>query len=332
LVIGIGLINFTVQDAKIPIHRKPPAMPVLVKKIHTLTGHRDSVYTLQPSDLDSIFFSAAGDGMVVRWDLNNPDEGELIAKLNNSVYALHLHKPSGLLVAGQNYEGIHLLDWRNKKAVGSLKLNGSPIFDLQTAGDRLFAGTGDGTLFVIDLNRLGILERIKLSDKNVRTISVSEKTNELAVGYSDHHIRIFQLDTLTVKHNITAHSNSVFILKYMPGRSFLISGSRDARLKAWDIKAGYALAGEVPAHLYAINHLDFSPDLKHFVTCSLDKSIKIWDATEMRLLKVIDKGRHAGHGTSVNRVLWTTYNNYLLSASDDRTISVWDITLEEDAR
>jgi len=307
-------------------------MPVSVKKLHTLTGHRDSVYTLQPSYLDSVFFSAGGDGMVVRWNLHHPDEGELIAKLNNSVYALHFHKPSGLLIAGQNYEGIHLLDCTQKKAVGSLKLTRSPIFDLQSDESRLFAGTGDGTLYVIDLNRLVVLERIKLSDKNVRTVSISERTNELAVGYSDHHIRILQLDTLTLKHEIPAHSNSVFTLRYMPGRSFLISGSRDARLKAWDMKAGYALAREVPAHLYAINHLDFSPDLKHFVTCSLDKSIKVWDATEMRLLKVIDKGRHAGHGTSVNRVLWTTHNNCLLSASDDRTISVWDITLQEDAR
>jgi WD40 repeat protein len=57
----------------------------------------------------------------------------------------------------------------------------------------------------------------------------------------------------------------------------------------------------------------------------MDKSIKVWDTNELRLLKVIDKARHAGHGTSVNKLLWTSYNNQLLSASDDRTISVWHI-------
>jgi hypothetical protein len=44
-------------------------------------------------------------------------------------------------------------------------------------------------------------------------------------------------------------------------------------------------------------------------------------------LKVIDKARHAGHGTSVNKLLWTP--NRLLSASDDRSISAWDIELQD---
>jgi WD40 repeat protein len=57
----------------------------------------------------------------------------------------------------------------------------------------------------------------------------------------------------------------------------------------------------------------------------MDKSIKIWDATTFRLLKVIDRARHAGHGTSINKLLWTNFNNQLVSASDDKRISVWDI-------
>jgi WD40 repeat protein len=46
---------------------------------------------------------------------------------------------------------------------------------------------------------------------------------------------------------------------------------------------------------------------------------------ELRLLKVIDRARHAGHGTSVNKVLWTSHEDQLVSASDDRTISIWNI-------
>jgi WD40 repeat protein len=60
----------------------------------------------------------------------------------------------------------------------------------------------------------------------------------------------------------------------------------------------------------------------------MDKSIKIWDLQEMKLLKVIDRARHAGHRTSVNKLLWTDFNNQLLSGSDDRSISVWDIQFE----
>ena len=57
----------------------------------------------------------------------------------------------------------------------------------------------------------------------------------------------------------------------------------------------------------------------------MDKSIKIWDAREYKLLKVIDKARHAGHGTSINKLWWSEYENLLVSASDDKKISVWNL-------
>ena len=78
--------------------------------------------------------------------------------------------------------------------------------------------------------------------------------------------------------------------------------------------------------MYTINSVSYSPDGKHFVTCSMDKTIKVWDAESYKLLKIIDKSRHAGHGTSVNKVLWSTFNNEIISCSDDRTISIWNLS------
>ena len=58
-----------------------------VKKLHTFLGHNDSIYTLHGLD-DHRFVSAGGDGMVVLWDLRSPDEGEVIVKIEGSVYAV----------------------------------------------------------------------------------------------------------------------------------------------------------------------------------------------------------------------------------------------------
>ncbi len=275
-----------------------------------------------------MFFSAAGDGMIVLWDQRYPEDGTLIAKLPNSVYALHFHPQSQMLIAGHNYEGIHLLDWRNKKEIGSLKLTPAAIFDIQSYRQYLFVATGEGILFKVDYNNLTVKNQVRLSEKSTRAIAVNEVRGEIAAGYSDHYIRVFDLDTLVLKHEWMAHMNSVFALKYSPDGNLLYSGSRDARLNVWDATSGYTHLEEVVAHLYAINHLDFSPDGKHFVTCSMDRSVKIWQAGKVMLLKVIDRARHAGHGTSVNRVLWSSFQNQVLSASDDRTISVWNIKFE----
>ncbi len=296
-----------------------------VNKRYSYAGHRDCVYTLQPGGLPHLFFSGAGDGMVVQWDLQNPGDGDLVAKLPNSIYSLLHLADKKILVAGQNFSGIHLIDYQNKKEVASLQLTGTYIFDIQSFEDDLVIGTGDGTVVVVDLEKWIVKKRISVSEKSARAISVNPAAGEMAVGYSDHDVRIFDLNDYSLKREFKAHENSVFTVRYSPDGKCLFSGARDARLKIWDINSGYALKEEVAAHLYAINHLTFSPDGNYFATASMDKSIKVWQMDTLQLLKVIDKGRHAGHGTSVNKLLWTSFENTLVSASDDRTISAWDL-------
>jgi WD40 repeat protein len=303
-------------------------MRITVQKQHTFTGHNDCVYTLEPSHLHHLFFSGGGDGMVVLWDLLKPNEGELIAKLPNSVYALHYHQQSELLIAGQNYEGIHVLNWREKKEVASLQLTKSAIFDINSVDNLLLVATGEGELITVNLKNLQIVERLRISEKNIRCIAVNAAMGEVAVGGSDSKIRVFDIRDMRLKYEWEAHTNSVFTLRYLPGDNYLVSGSRDARLKVWDAGGGYAKVNEVVAHLFAINHLAVSPDGKHFVTASMDKSIKVWDTETQQLLKVIDRSRHAGHATSVNKLWWSGHENQVISASDDRTISIWSIIFE----
>ena len=297
---------------------------IQIKRLHSLTGHRNAVYTLHRGDRESSFFSAGGDGMVARWDLAESEDGDLIAKLPNSVYALLYLPGLDTLIAGHNYEGIHLLDWQNKKERASLKLTSAAIFDLQAWDDKLLVATGDGQITMVDMKTLSILRATKASEKSARTIAINQEKGEVAVGYSDNFIRVFD-ERLSVKYEWLAHNNSVFSLRYTPGGEWLITGSRDARLKVWGVNSSYEKIEEIVAHMYAINHIEFSRDGKHFVTCSMDKSIKVWDTKALKLLKVIDRARHAGHGTSVNKLLWTDYHDQLLSASDDRSISVWQI-------
>ncbi len=274
-------------------------MSIVVTRLHTYQGHRDSVYTLTPGPLPHVFFSAGGDGLVVRWNLQQPDEGELVAQLPHSIYALTYWPEKQYLIAGHNTEGIHVIATTDRKEVASLKLGSASIFD--------------------------ILQRLEMSTRSARAIALHPSGDTVAVGYSDHAIRVFDCRSFNQLAGWTGHTNSVFTLAYTRDGRFLLSAGRDAHLKAWDVEDGYRQHGDVVAHLFAINNLDFSPDGKHFVTCSLDKSIKVWRTADLTLLKVIDKARYAGHGTSVNRVLWTTYKDQVLSASDDRTISSWDV-------
>jgi WD40 repeat protein len=296
-----------------------------VNKVGTFTGHRDCVYALEKSEQPHQFFSAAGDGLVVRWDLQNPDQGELLAQVGASVYALHYREAEQQLWIGQNFDGLHVIDLKTKKELKSVKLTTAAIFDIQVWQSDVYVATGDGTVIVLDRDTVTVRKQIKATDKSARCLAVHPQLGDLAVGYSDNFIRIFDLKTGQLKQTIEGHHNSVFSVAYSPDGRFLLSGGRDAHLQVWDAAQAYPLHTSVVAHMYAINHIAYQPEGQYFVTASMDKSIKIWEAATFRLLKVIDRARHAGHGTSVNKLLWLEYHDRLISASDDRTVSIWAV-------
>ena len=260
---------------------------------------------------------------MVRWNLRDADQGTVIAKVPASVYAMCYDSKENCLIIGQNYWGLRVIDLNKGREAGVVALSKAALFDITKSGNHLLVATGDGEIVVIADNTLEVIHRFRATKQSARSIAVSERMQELAIGFSDHTVRIYDSANYQLKQTLADHTNSVFVVRYTPDQRYLISGGRDAHLRIWDVKKNYQLTESIVAHMYAINHLDFSPDGQYFATGSMDKSVKIWDAHAFKLLKVIDKARHAGHGTSINRVLWMDDNETLLSASDDRTISVW---------
>ena len=296
-----------------------------VAKIDTFSGHRDCVYTLEGATQPHQFFSAGGDGLVIRWDLSMPDVGELFAQVPASIYALCFEPLRNQLWVAQNFEGIHLIDVETKQEIKSIKITSSSIFDIKIFENNAFIGLSDGTIVVMDVEAFVVKKHIKASDKSVRNITINPILGEFAVAYSDFSVKIFDLNDFSLKLVVSHHTNSVFTVCYSPDYQYLITAGRDAHLKIFEVNYQYKLYQDIAAHLFAINDIKFSPDGNLFATCSMDKSIKIWDAKQFKLLKVIDKARHAGHGTSINKLFWSQYNDLLISASDDKRISVWSI-------
>ena len=108
----------------------------------------------------------------------------------------------------------------------------------------------------------------------------------------------------------------------------LLSGSRDAHLKMWDLEKNCEMIFDEPAHWFTINDIVFHPSGQLFATASRDKSIKIWDAQSLQLLKVLEGARDGGHFNSVNRLFWSAHEGQLVSGSDDRSLIIWRVNQE----
>jgi len=113
-------------------------------------------------------------------------------------------------------------------------------------------------------------------------------------------------------------------VRYSPDGKFLLTGGRDAHLNIWKV-GNYKLVKSIPAHNWAIYDIVFSPDGSLFATASRDKTIKIWDAKTYQILKRITKENFEAHTHSVNKLIWSSFHNYLVSAGDDRMVMIREV-------
>lgn len=300
-----------------------------VQKLATLTGHQSAIYSLIQGLEPHLVLSCGADGQLAEWDLKDPGLGRLLARIPSTVYAMHLDKPSGLVCIGQNGHGLQWIALADREAAYSLALGTDDIFFIEKVGDLYLAGLSGGELVGVSLeDKPQVVFRTRLSNQRLRVALWLPEMNLLAVGGSDGMLRLIFLDKGKIIDEVAAHTNSIFTLAYVPQNRWLLSAGRDARINAFSLDDGLRLEKSVPAHLYAINHLTMRADGQMLASCSMDKTIKIWDPQNLQLIKVIDRARHGGHSSSVNRLLWAQYQDLLVTCSDDRTLSVWHLSAE----
>ena len=159
---------------------------------------------------------------------------------------------------------------------------------------------------------------------------------------------------------LRGHFHSIDTLKLMKN-GFLLSASRDKTIRTWNICTGVCLH-VLDAHNDSIYSIELTQDNKHLITSSLDENLKVWDlATKVCIntfresfciftILLVDNERLAcglenghikirnfrdnsgknivkllnGHAQIV-RALQLLNTDYLISASDDGTIKLWDL-------
>ena len=72
-------------------------------------------------------------------------------------------------------------------------------------------------------------------------------------------------------------------------------------------------------HMKTISKIVISKNKNEFITCSLDKSIKVWDIFSGKLVN-----KYEEHSEAVNNIIFSKNEDKLVSCSDDWTIIIWE--------
>ncbi len=296
-----------------------------ITKVGQFSGHQNSIYTISKSLKEGHFYSGASDGFVVEWNIEKPGDGVLLVNVLKPVYSLLLLEEQKILLIGTATGNIHVVDLETRKEIKNIVAHKNGVFDLKSIDHKIISVGEDGFIKTWTYPDLQLLHGIEASTKSARVIAYSDLRKEIAVGFSDFKIRIYDANTYLLKKVLDDHTNSVFALSYSMDSSLLVSGGRDAKLHIRDCANNFELINDIPAHTLHINCITYNSEVSIFATASMDKTIKIWDAKSNTLLKVIDKIKHEGHTSSVNKIIWINHNR-ILSCSDDRQIMLWECT------
>lgn len=154
--------------------------------------------------------------------------------------------------------------------------------------------------------------------KEVNSIALSPQAYVLVSGSWDHTIKVWNLNTGTVIHNLRGHFGHVSSVAISPDGYILVSGSWDRTIKVWNLGSG-KLLHTLKGHCNYVNSVAISPDAQTLVSSSWDKTIKVWQLNTGQLIETLA-------GSDCIRTLAISPNGKLLAGgSDDRLVKLWEL-------
>jgi WD40 repeat protein len=295
------------------------------RNLFTTAGHKGGVYA-QALSAGNTFFTGAADGIVAEWDTATGALLKPWLKADSPVYALLYEAAGNRIWVGLSDGGLHVLDLSAGELLKSARGHSGPIFDLYWDPERgeVYSAAGDGSLGIWSAKELNLESVVRLSGERLRRIA--GWGNTIAIAGSDRQIRLWDCAAKKITAAWAAHETSVFGVAFSQGGKRLYSAGRDARLVVWDLEAQAPMpVTDLVAHRFAINQLAFSPDFAYLATASKDKTVKIWDSETLRLVKVLDHARSAGHVAGINNLTWLPSGNRILTVSDDSLAKMFEL-------
>ncbi|OKH17110.1 TIR domain-containing protein [[Limnothrix rosea] IAM M-220] len=142
---------------------------------------------------------------------------------------------------------------------------------------------------------------------------------------------------LQESNRLSKHEAAVFAVDYNRDGDRLVSGSADKRIMLWSAQGELLqILGEVgpinKGHNGNVYAVQFSPNDQLIASASADRSIKLWELDQNGEYQfrrtiygcVLETDFCNGHGGEVNTIAFSPNGEYLASASEDRSIKLWE--------
>ncbi|MDA1054559.1 MAG: hypothetical protein O3C40_29360 [Planctomycetota bacterium] len=187
----------------------------------------------------------------------------------------------------------------------------------------LAIGRTNGKIKLWDIDSRQMRLEILAHSDWVNDLTYSPDGRLIASASQDATVRMWDSHTGELLTTLRGHALSANGVCFTPTGNAVVSsggGQLDGNLLLRDVSTGDLLGG-FRGHELAVRSIAVSPDGQTLVSCSFDKTIRLWDIATFEQRAVF-----TGHTEKVSGVAVSPNGSTLASVSPDATVRLWDVS------
>lgn len=289
------------------------------KTLFELSGHKDSVTSVQFNHNGKLLATSSYDGTIKIWET---ESGKLLQTLEGPTEAIEWScwHPKGNVVLAGSQDGTCWM-WLSSGTCMNVFAGhkGSVTCGMFSwDGKLVISGSEDGSARVWDPKTAITLHNFQGHGYHSdAVVSLHTHPNNIAVsGSQDCTSKVFHLGNGKVLGTLQGHEDSVETVEFSFCFPWIASGSLDKNVIIWDFNTLQQRLSF--KHEEAVIKLHWHPSEPLVFTCSMDNTIRLWDARNGRSERVWH-----GHKQPVLDFALNKDASVLVSASDDQSALVF---------
>ena len=305
-------------------------------------GHRTDVRSLALSSDDRMLASASNGALKI-WNVRTQS---CIRTLDCGYALCATFLPGDKIVIVGNREGeLEVFDIASSALIESVKAHEGPVWTLHVHPDGKSIATGSadksakffyfeiiqdeipGTKRTTSRFRLAHHRTLKVSD-DILNLRFSPDSRLVALSLLDNTVKVFFTDSLKLFLNLYGHKLPVLNMDISYDSKLIVTCSADKNVRLWGLDFGDCHKAFF-AHQDSIMQVAFVPHNQdgnghHFFSASKDRVIKYWDGDKFEQIQRLE-----GHHGEIWALAVSRMGEFIVSASHDKSIRVWNQTDEQ---
>ncbi|XP_070559643.1 NACHT domain- and WD repeat-containing protein 1-like [Ptychodera flava] len=286
----------------------------------TLIGHRGDILDMAINQANMLLVTASRDFTVRIWDLENDDVIHTLQAHSDAVYCVAITNNGKWLVSGAADDSLIVWSLRTGEIIHRLPEIHSYYYlhaPLTTTHDSCRAVSVDNVnISVHDIIEGKRLQTLKGHTNAISCLKVTPDDKYIVSASDDTTVRIWNMDTAQIMHNITDHTNDITCLTV--SSKYAVSGSRDKTSLVIDIVSGAIIHKLSSANQLAVYSVCVSPDETYLATGN-GHQLTVWNIKDGQLLHTC-----SGHDSSIDCICVTYDSKYIVTGARDDIMVVWE--------